>query len=175
MSSANGFTGDLLHNRHLLEQIVARRKVVSGGKTTTEYKIRWEGYAEADDTWEKEESLNCSVLLKQYNDTYQEAEKSEWVLFDILWGDTVWQIDEIWRVCMHWLIDWLIDWLVGWLIDWLIDWLVGWLVGWLWTASRPEFCSISQSVLDSHHFLSDSAWVLWKPDGLLQFGLNCMV
>lgn len=32
------------------------------------YRVRWEGYAAKDDTWQPKDSLNCPDLLKEYND-----------------------------------------------------------------------------------------------------------
>ena len=36
-------------------------------KGTTEYKIRWKGYSENDDTWEPQEHLNCPHKVREYN------------------------------------------------------------------------------------------------------------
>ena len=36
-----------------------------------EFKVRWRGYSEKDDTWESEEAIaSCGELLKQYNATH---------------------------------------------------------------------------------------------------------
>jgi hypothetical protein len=50
-----------------VEKIVDRRQRKRFEKLITEYKIRWEGFQEWDDTWEAEDSLNCRELLDEFN------------------------------------------------------------------------------------------------------------
>lgn len=42
-----------------------------------EFLIRWKGFKPSDDTWEPEDNLNCSDLIKKYMDKVDEAKSLE--------------------------------------------------------------------------------------------------
>jgi chromobox protein 1/chromobox protein 5 len=45
-----------------VEKIIAKRT----NKGRTEYRIRWKGYSEKDDTWEPTENLNCPEKVRDF-------------------------------------------------------------------------------------------------------------
>lgn len=45
-----------------VEKIVGMRKATNG----REFLVRWQGFEPADDTWEREEFLNCGNLISDF-------------------------------------------------------------------------------------------------------------
>lgn len=55
-----------------VEQIVGHKFV----GLQTWFKIRWKGYAAADDTWQSEKAIDCPDLVRQYKEDNPEAVRS---------------------------------------------------------------------------------------------------
>lgn len=81
-------TGKTNNHVYEVEQLVSH-KIRNGSKY---FLIRWKGYDASFDTWEREENLNCSKLLKKYllslkwfNDKTNNVFDS--VCYDFLWRE----------------------------------------------------------------------------------------
>lgn len=60
------------NNEYEVEAVVGSKTV----KGQTKYLIRWKGFEESDDTWEPEETLNCSELIREFNKKGKKAVKT---------------------------------------------------------------------------------------------------
>ncbi|KAL0085491.1 hypothetical protein J3Q64DRAFT_1743822 [Phycomyces blakesleeanus] len=60
-----------------VESIVDHRYRGKGKNRTLQYKIRWKGYKEEDDTWENEDNVDAPKLVKAYKDKTKEPVKEE--------------------------------------------------------------------------------------------------
>lgn len=53
---------DNIENEYEVEMLVGHKRLKDGMR----FRVRWLGYGEADDTWEKESNLSCSKILNDY-------------------------------------------------------------------------------------------------------------
>jgi len=58
-------------NEYEVDKIIAKR--YKRGKT--EYRVRWKGYNENDDTWEPTANLHCPDMIRQFNDSKNQRRK----------------------------------------------------------------------------------------------------
>ncbi|XP_048191379.1 chromobox protein homolog 3-like [Perognathus longimembris pacificus] len=56
-----------------VEKVVGRR-VVAG---KVEYLLKWKGYSDSDNSWEPEEHLRCSDLIKAFLNSQEDSSESE--------------------------------------------------------------------------------------------------
>lgn len=61
--SANGNDNDADTDEYEVEKLIGH-KMKNGVRF---YLVRWKGYTDEDDTWERESNLNCPEILKSYN------------------------------------------------------------------------------------------------------------
>lgn len=62
-STVDKFTDDeSADDEYEVEQIVAHQKKKDG----MHYRVRWKGFGESGDTWERESNLHCPLILKKY-------------------------------------------------------------------------------------------------------------
>ncbi|PRP88087.1 chromodomain-helicase-DNA-binding protein 5 [Planoprotostelium fungivorum] len=59
-----------------VEDILDRRQVTKGRKTTMEYLIKWKGYPESDNTWEAQEHIFASELLEEFERNQKKSRAS---------------------------------------------------------------------------------------------------
>lgn len=53
---------DNIENEYEVEMLVAHKQMKDGMR----FRVRWLGYGEADDTWERESNLSCLKILNEY-------------------------------------------------------------------------------------------------------------
>jgi len=56
---------------YVVEKVVAKR--IRRGKV--EYQLKWEGYTDSENTWEKEEDTNCAELIVEFERQEQQKDK----------------------------------------------------------------------------------------------------
>ncbi|KAI9031611.1 hypothetical protein CLU79DRAFT_842228 [Phycomyces nitens] len=59
-----------------VESILDHRYRGKGKSKTLQYKIRWKGYKEEDDTWENEENVDATELVEAYMEEYKRSTKA---------------------------------------------------------------------------------------------------
>jgi len=72
-ADVNGFAKQPEKQVYVVEKIVAKR--LRRGKV--EYQLKWEGYPDSENTWEKEEDTNCQELIAEFEKEWKETQKEK--------------------------------------------------------------------------------------------------
>eukprot|EP00966_Prymnesium_polylepis_P199691 4627922-Prymnesium_polylepis.1 len=60
----------------LVDQLLARRRVVRGSRSEVQFKVRWQGYGAADDSWVADRDIFDRALVTRYVAEHGEAEEA---------------------------------------------------------------------------------------------------